>query len=81
MASLFDLTGTVALVTGGNSGIGLGKALSHAQHGATVVIWGTNAERNAQAAEQLRSHGGEVRAARIDVSKEAAVSAGIAAIV
>ncbi|MFN5780443.1 MAG: SDR family NAD(P)-dependent oxidoreductase, partial [Novosphingobium sp.] len=81
MASLFDLTGKVALVTGGNSGIGLGMAEGLAQHGATVVIWGTNAERNAQAAEQLRSHGGEVRAARIDVSKEAAVSAGIAAIV
>ncbi len=52
-----------------------------AQHGATVVIWGTNAERNAQAAEQIRSHGGEVRAVQIDVSDEAAVAAGIAAIV
>ncbi|MEY4239692.1 MAG: hypothetical protein RL339_2293 [Pseudomonadota bacterium] len=81
MASLFDLTGKVALVTGGNSGIGLGMAEGLAQHGATVVIWGTNAERNASAAERLRAHGGEVRHARIDVSDEAAVAAGVAAIV
>lgn len=81
MASLFDLTGKVALVTGGNNGIGLGMAEGLAQHGATVVIWGTNAERNAEAAERLRAHGGEVREARIDVSDETAVAAGIEAIV
>ena len=81
MASLFDLTGKVALVTGGNNGIGLGMAEGLAQHGATVVIWGTNAERNASAAETLRKHGGEVRHAQVDVSDEAAVAAGVQAIV
>jgi NAD(P)-dependent dehydrogenase (short-subunit alcohol dehydrogenase family) len=41
----FDLTGKVALVTGGNRGIGLGMAEAMAQAGADIVIWGTNAER------------------------------------
>ena len=40
----FDLTGKVALVTGGNGGIGLGMAEALAQAGSDVVIWGTNAE-------------------------------------
>lgn len=81
MASLFDLTGKVALVTGGNYGIGLGMAQGLAQHGTSVVIWGTNAERNAAAAEHLRQYGGAVREAIVDVSNEAAVTAGIGAIV
>lgn len=81
MASLFDLTGKVALVTGGNNGIGLGMAEGLAQHGATVVIWGTNEARNAAAAERLRSFGGSVRAVCVDVADEAAVAAGISAII
>lgn len=78
MKTLFDLTGKVALVTGGNSGIGLGMAEGLAVHGATVIIWGTNEARNASAADTLRAHGGEVRAARVDVSDEAAVKAAMA---
>jgi NAD(P)-dependent dehydrogenase (short-subunit alcohol dehydrogenase family) len=73
MASdLFDLTGRVALVTGGNSGIGLGMAQGLAGAGARVVIWGTSEERNIAAAERLREFG-EVTAMRVDVSDEAAV--------
>ena len=40
-----DLSGKVALVTGGNGGIGLGMALGMAQAGADVCIWGTNSEK------------------------------------
>ena len=78
MKNLFDLTGKVALVTGGNGGIGVGMAEGLAKHGATVVIWGTNEEKNARAVERLAETGSKIRAARIDVSDEAAVKKGVA---
>jgi NAD(P)-dependent dehydrogenase (short-subunit alcohol dehydrogenase family) len=74
----FDLTGQVALVTGGNSGIGLGMATALAQSGADVAIWGTNAAKNAAAAEALRAHGRRVLALECDVGDEAAVEASFA---
>ena len=77
MKNLFDLKGKVALVTGGNGGIGIGMAEGLAMHGASVVIWGTNEEKNARAVERLRQQGGEVRSAVIDVSDESAVKAGV----
>jgi NAD(P)-dependent dehydrogenase (short-subunit alcohol dehydrogenase family) len=73
MHSLFDLTGRTALVTGGNGGIGVGMAEGLARHGANVVIWGTNDAKNASALERLSKWGGKVRAAKVDVSDEAAV--------
>lgn len=78
---LFDLTGKVALVTGGNGGIGLGLAKGLAAHGATTVIWGNKPEKNARALALLESFGGEVRCAQLDVVDEKAVAAGVAAIV
>jgi len=79
-SDLFDLTGHVALVTGGNSGIGLGMAQGLAGAGAHVVIWGTNEERNLSAAEKLREFG-SVSAMRVDVADEGAVALGVEQIV
>ncbi|WP_428483977.1 SDR family NAD(P)-dependent oxidoreductase [Rhodopila sp.] len=73
--SPFDLTGKVALVTGGNSGIGLGMAEAMAQAGADIAIWGTNAAKNAKAAEQLQATGRKILALVCDVGDEAAVQA------
>jgi hypothetical protein len=69
----FDLTGKVALITGGNSGIGLGMAEAIAAAGASVCIWGTNDTKNAAALEALEKHGGRAHALRCDVADEAAV--------
>ena len=70
----FDLSGKVALVTGGNSGIGLGMAEGVAQAGAEVCIWGTNPEKNATALERLQQYGGTATAHLCDVSDATAVS-------
>jgi NAD(P)-dependent dehydrogenase (short-subunit alcohol dehydrogenase family) len=69
----FDLGGKVALITGGNSGIGLGMAEALAQAGAAVAIWGTSAEKNRAAEATLGKHGGRVLALACDVADEAAV--------
>ena len=74
----FDLTGKVGLVTGGNSGIGLGMATGLAEAGADVCIWGTNEERNAAAADQLKSAGTRVVALRCDVGDRDQVQAAFA---
>src|SRR5689334_854961 len=69
----FDLGGKVALITGGNSGIGLGMAEALAQAGAAVAIWGTSAEKNRAAEAALARHGGRVLVQACDVADEAAV--------
>src|SRR5277367_1915101 len=75
----FDLTGKVALVTGGNRGIGYGMAEALAQAGADVVIWGTKDEKNAEAKDALAAYGKRVAARRVDVGKEAEVVEGMQA--
>jgi len=52
----FDLSGKVALVTGGNGGIGLGMAEGLAAAGADLVIWGSNADKNAAALGDASSY-------------------------
>lgn len=68
---LFDLTGRVAIVTGGNGGIGLGMARGLAQAGAKVAIVGRNAEKSADAATRLTQEtGAETLVVTADVSQE-----------
>jgi NAD(P)-dependent dehydrogenase (short-subunit alcohol dehydrogenase family) len=74
----FDLTGKVALVTGGNGGIGLGMAKAVAEAGADIAIWGTNAEKNEAARAMLAQTGRRVLALVCDVGDEAAVDAAFA---
>jgi NAD(P)-dependent dehydrogenase (short-subunit alcohol dehydrogenase family) len=75
---ILDLTGHVALVTGGNGGIGLGMAQALAEAGADVAIWGTNPAKNGAAAEQLRKTGRRVVASVCDVRDEDQVAAAFA---
>lgn len=75
---LFDLDGRVALVTGGNSGIGLGLARGLAKAGAKVAIWGRDAAKNEAAAKELESLGAEAAAFACDVTSEEQVVAAVA---
>jgi 2-deoxy-D-gluconate 3-dehydrogenase len=68
---LFDLTGKVAVVTGGNGGIGLGMAEGMASCGASIVISGRNAEKASTALDVLRGHGVPAVFIAADVTKKA----------
>lgn len=70
---MFDLTGKIALVTGGNGGIGLGMARGLGVAGATVLIVGRNAEKSAAALRDLQSAGIRAESFSTDVTDEAAV--------
>jgi 2-deoxy-D-gluconate 3-dehydrogenase len=71
---VFDLKGRIAIVTGGNGGIGLGMARGLAGAGAGVVVVGRNAEKSKAAVEELGKLGAETLAVQADVSDEAAVA-------
>ena len=62
---LFDLGGKVAIVTGGNGGIGLGMARGLAQAGAAVVVAGRQAAKNAGAVKELEGLGARAVAAEV----------------
>jgi 2-deoxy-D-gluconate 3-dehydrogenase len=66
--SPFDLTGRVALITGGNGGIGLGMARGLAKAGASLIIAGRNPQKNAGAVAELVALGAPCAAMEIDVA-------------
>ena len=70
---LFDLTGKVAVVTGGNGGIGLGIAMGLAGAGANIVIAARSVEKTAQALEDIRTLGVEAHGITVDVTQEPAI--------
>jgi 2-dehydro-3-deoxy-D-gluconate 5-dehydrogenase len=74
-AGLFDLSGKVAIVTGGNGGIGLGMARGMAANGATIVVVGRDESKSAAAVTDLSKNGGKAIAVTADVTDEAAVTA------
>jgi 2-deoxy-D-gluconate 3-dehydrogenase len=69
--SLFDLKGRVALVTGGNGGIGLGMARGLAAAGAAIAIAGRNAAKSEAAAAELAKLGVKTAVIEVDVTSEA----------
>jgi 2-deoxy-D-gluconate 3-dehydrogenase len=78
---LFDLDGRVAVVTGGNGGIGLGMARGLAEAGAAVVIAGRNKAKNESAAAELAKTGAKATGVIVDVTDEASCRALVAACV
>ena len=70
---LFDLTGKVAVITGGNGGIGLGIAMGLAGAGANIVIAARSVEKTAQALEDIRTLGVEAHGITVDVTQEPAI--------
>ena len=73
--SMFDLTGRVALVTGGNGGIGLGLARGLAAAGATLMIAGRNEAKLSIAAAELERLGARTATTAVDVANEQSVHA------
>ena len=75
MNKMFDLTGRVALVTGGNGGVGLGMATGLAKAGATVMVAGRNAAKNEAAVAGLRALGAKAESIAVDVTDPASITA------
>ena len=69
----FDLTGKVAVVTGGNGGIGLGIARGLARAGASIAVVGRDAEKSAGAVSELEAIGVRAFAIQADITESSAI--------
>ncbi|MGJ4932220.1 SDR family NAD(P)-dependent oxidoreductase [Bradyrhizobium sp. HKCCYLS2038] len=78
MAGHFDLSGKVAIVTGGNGGIGLGMARGLADAGADIAVVGRNEAKSQTAVADLAARGVRAIAVRADVSNKDDVAAMVA---
>jgi 2-dehydro-3-deoxy-D-gluconate 5-dehydrogenase len=67
---LFDLSNKVAIVTGGNGGIGLGMARGLASAGAAIVVAARNKEKSNVAVKELRQLGARATFIPVDVERE-----------
>jgi 2-deoxy-D-gluconate 3-dehydrogenase len=67
---MFDLSGRVAVITGGNGGIGLGMAKGMAQAGASIAIGARNKEKNANALKEIEAIGAKAIVVETDVRDE-----------
>lgn len=76
---IFDLSGRVAVITGGNGGIGLGIAQALAAAGCNISIWGRNADKNARAVATMADGPGKIDSRVCDVSDAGQVKSAMAA--
>lgn len=78
-SKMFDLSGRVALVTGGNGGIGLSMAEGMADAGSAIMVAGRNTEKNAAAVAKLKAMGVDADSVVVDVADAASCEAMVAA--
>jgi NAD(P)-dependent dehydrogenase (short-subunit alcohol dehydrogenase family) len=81
MTEMFDLSGKIAIVTGGNRGIGYGIARGLAQAGATIVVANRNVAGGQKAVETLKKEGGKAVHIALDISKVSSIVAMVSEVV